>query len=169
MYLDSTYFIGELALPNVTNTITGLNPSHMAGNKSLDYFIAKYEREFLIKVLGFELFEEFTAGLKENPIPEKWQRLKDKLYWQGGSFKFSPAANYVYFYAKNDFKTNTTPAGEVREEVDFAKSADEATKLIKAWNDMAKYMESFNEYMCKNEDYPKFKAYCFSLLNPFNI
>lgn len=66
--LNSLYFIGERDIPN-TQTATVAS--------ALDTFIRKYEREFLIKLLGYELFKLFTTGIQEL-IPD--QRYLDLLF-----------------------------------------------------------------------------------------
>lgn len=83
MLIDRTYFIGEINIPNThTPAIGGL----------LDWFIEKYEEQFLKEVLGYDLYTAFKAGLLIDPIPQKWTDLiegveytyNDKTkFWRG--------------------------------------------------------------------------------------
>lgn len=66
MLIDRTYFIGELNIPNTDQNSVG---------ELLDWFIEKYETEFLEKVLGYELYKALKAGLQEVTVDQKWTDL----------------------------------------------------------------------------------------------
>lgn len=65
-FIDRSYFIGELNIPN---------KDQVAVQEQLDYFIEKYEKEFLEQCLGYELYRDFMAGLTGSPIDTKWNEL----------------------------------------------------------------------------------------------
>lgn len=65
---NSSYFIGERSIPNTQDAAIAA---------ALDTFIRKYEKDYLIKSLGYELFKVFIAGLQE-VSPE--QRFIDLLF-----------------------------------------------------------------------------------------
>jgi hypothetical protein len=66
MLIDRTYFIGELNVPNTDQVSVG---------ELLDWFIEKYETEFLSKVLGYELYKALKAGLIVPVVDQKWTDL----------------------------------------------------------------------------------------------
>lgn len=146
MILDGTYFQGELYLPLIKNKeeVEGLaEMMQTIGENTLEWFIAKYETEFLKKILGEKLYSNFIAGLKVDPIDPKWEALKDSLFIKDERFSFSPAANYVYFYVTVNGKTSTTLKGEVLEEQSYAKAVTNGDKLVKPWNEMCRQISKF--------------------------
>lgn len=70
--INSSYFNVNLQVPQL---------QQKAVTDSLQVFIDKYEPEFLIGVLGYDLYLNFVAGLAEDPIDAKWLFLRD-----GGNF-----------------------------------------------------------------------------------
>lgn len=66
--INSSYFIGERSIPNTDSAAIAA---------ALDTFIRKYEKDYLVKSLGYELFKVFIAGLQA-VTPE--QRFIDLLY-----------------------------------------------------------------------------------------
>lgn len=177
--LDATYFQGELSLPGIrrdevpAGIVAAITTE--VGVNSLEYFIAKYEPEFLKKLLGKTLYEAFSAGMKEDPIQDKWDELKKALYWAEGKFQFAPAANYVYFYTRADLRSITSPLGEKRGESDYARDIDEAEKLVRAWNNMVDMVKEFRcGFMVENwDDYEEY-GICtcpvtFEKINTFGI
>jgi hypothetical protein len=56
--IDSTYFVGELNIPN-TDQPAVLN--------ALNFFIERYEVEFLRQTLGILLYQDFMTALGQNP------------------------------------------------------------------------------------------------------
>lgn len=96
MLLIDTYFINEISIP--TNQI-----------ESLGSAISYYETDFLRKVLGIELFNEFKTAIESGTPAQKWLDLKDgadyvglngkKYHWDGlvnETLKRSIIADYVY-------------------------------------------------------------------------
>jgi hypothetical protein len=145
MALDRTYFVGNLFIPGMSH---GVAPSfgsdarrqqgnEVNGNYSLDWFIAKYEDEFLVKLLGKELFDAYKEGISAETPLDVWVELDKQIYREKNGFKFSPAANYVYFEIINASVTDTTLAGVMKiEGGDGVKAASIVGKQVKAWNDM---------------------------------
>lgn len=141
MFLDRTYFTGELALPQlVSSAAPAMDAASMAtqivGEQTLEWFIAKYEPEFLIHLLGERLYRAFTDGLAEADPLQVWNDLKARIYTTGDGYKFSPAANYVYWFAMRQAVSETAMSGEVRTKPDFAGNVSPARKMVTAWNDM---------------------------------
>jgi len=176
MILDYTYFQGELFLPNVRKDISaGVadRALHVSGTNTLEYFIDRYEPEFLFLLLGKGLYDAFREGIREDPIPEKWVRLRDAIYVTEGNYKFSPAANYVYYHFKSDMLSRTTATGEKRVEMDYGRDIDEADKMCRAWNDMCRWVRGFRcGFIADNREVYRVYGYWghrFSMMNKFNI
>lgn len=175
MILDYTYFQGKLALPNVRhgshNDLS--NVLNIVGTQSLEWFIAKYEPEFLRNLLGDKLFNAFKEGREQQPTSQKWIDLEKALYWQDGIYKFSPAANYVYFFIKENLISQTTVHGEKRGTMDYgADSVNETDKQVSAWYDMCKMIEDFYRFMRDNMNSYDGLGFAYKdlkLVNEFNI
>lgn len=74
--IDRSYFIGELNIP-------GSNRDEIGG--VLDWFIAKYEPEILLKVLGLDLYEAFKTGLAQSTVDARWTDLLTGTDYSYGS------------------------------------------------------------------------------------
>jgi hypothetical protein len=141
MFLDRTYFTGELALPQlVASAAPAMDvasaAAQIAGEQTLQWFIAKYEPEFLRHLLGYSLYNAFIKGIAESEPLQVWSDLRDRIYMTSGNLKFSPAANYVYWFAMRQAVSQTAMSGEVRHKPDFAGNVSPARKMVTAWNDM---------------------------------
>ena len=116
MFLDDSYFQGELAIPNlkIGGNATGVaSMIEATGEASFDWFVEKYEREALGFILGDKLRDEFLAGL-EGENPEKWEKLRDVIFVKGEYYSYSPVANYVYMMITRYGQTQPSMVGEVR-------------------------------------------------------
>lgn len=71
-FINASYFYGNL-------NIAQKDQKPVAD--SLQIFIDQYEPEFLERVLGYELWQAFLAGLEESVIDSRWTFLRD-----GGAF-----------------------------------------------------------------------------------
>jgi hypothetical protein len=167
MLIDSTYFIGEILLPNLTGSV----PENQANVNEVTRFIAKYEPEYLEAVLGDELYEAFLAGLEEpDPIQQKWKDLQKKLV---DTFnKVSPVADYIYA-AIIDFRmTATTGLGEVESTAENSTIALNTGKMIQAYNNSVRKGRTVREWLVENaETYPEYEdsEFTLSTVNIFGI
>lgn len=179
MFLTDAYFQGTLYLPNL-RTITpepvGIGRMLVAvAENSLDWYIDKYEREFLVRLLGVDLYNAFVEGLQESDN-EKWQRLRDKIYDTSGQYPYSAAANYVYWQIMRNGVTTTTMKGEVVPEQDYAKNASAQQKLVDAWNGMLPMIACIDAFLKAHpDDYGQYAKDCtcsafqFKSVNTFGL
>lgn len=170
IFLDITYFQGEEGLPNLVNSpsVTGVSSFlQTVGEHNLNWFIAKYEPDFMIKILGKELYKNFIDGLDETPVNPIWEKLRDSLFWREGVFKFSPAANYVYYWLRRSGRKQTATQGEVIGTLSYANNAEDAEKMIQAWNDMCDMIVDFRCFFCENREAYQAYAKCFPDLSYF--
>ena len=115
MIISRSYFKGEIKIPNAEDTAPN---SNLLGNVSkLELFIEEYERDVLVKCLGYPLFREFQSELDsensngiKSTSQKKWDDLlngKDyqingkPVKWRGlifeeGKLKQSLIAYYVF-------------------------------------------------------------------------
>ncbi len=66
MLIDRTYFVGDLNIPNSNLPDVGEN---------LDWYIEKYENQFLEKLLGYDLYKAFRNGLVQTTVEQRWNDL----------------------------------------------------------------------------------------------
>jgi hypothetical protein len=97
MFIDSTYFVGEINIPNAST------------DNSLTQAIAQYEKEILIQLFGYKLYSLLVADCTLGvPATQIYKDLVDGaeftlndqlLKWEGlaNSGKLSLIADYVYF------------------------------------------------------------------------
>jgi len=71
MFIDQTYFVGELDIPNTDQDSV---------QERLQTFIKKYEPIFLQKLLGWALYNQFVAGINVALPATPDQRYLDLLY-----------------------------------------------------------------------------------------
>ena len=174
--IDSTYFIGEINIAQA---------DQIEVRDNLDIFITKYQKRFLTLLLGETLYVEFMAGLKLDPIPAKWEALRDKLV--DAETKESPIANYVYYWYIRDVTVQTVGVGQVKSKAENATIVSPAGKMVRAWNEMVQWNWLSVQYLRDNLDlYPDwsetiywswYRSYChynrydsiFENINSLNI
>lgn len=155
MYLDSSYFTGELSLPILSAKRTSVNDptgiadkiNQVSGEYSLEWYIERYEEEFLRKLLGDRLFEAFKEGISATSPLQIWIDLRDRIYRKSGGYSFSPAANYVYFHVTTAAASKTAMTGEVKSTNDRAVNVSPDAKMVKAWNDMCDNVHHIREWI----------------------
>lgn len=158
--INASYFVGELNIPNTNNA---------GALERINFFISKYEKEYLMKVLGVGCYNDFIEALNADPVIEPWLSLKngkDFTNQQGilihyfglaNDDKKSPLANYVYYHYQRDAYTQTAGVGEVQSKAENATVVTPAYKMESAWNDMIKQTQVLIEFLyVNNADYPKF-------------
>lgn len=125
--IDKSYFTKELHIGDLSNTLDG-TPA------MLDAYIVRYEKEYLIKLLGKELYNEFMAGLEEDPVLQKWIDLQNEIV--DADLKISPIANYVYFNWQERNYTKNVGIGQVKNKAENATVVRPYDAQVKAWNEM---------------------------------
>lgn len=129
MIIDYTYFTGLLSI--------GLSPdtgapstTRDAEREKIEYYITVYEREYLRKILGENMYSEFIDYLNsEEDNVDKWEKLLALL-----SEKYSPIACYIFFKYIKEGNYSVTRVGTVTSADDDAVSP--MVIQMRAWNDM---------------------------------
>ena len=98
--IDSTYFIGSLTIPQL---------GQPAVVDALNDFIQFQEPLFLQAALGYDLWEDFTNGLNEAIIDQKWLDLRDGV-------KFTPNGMWPPFLwqCRHEFRPHHRLRGRVQ-------------------------------------------------------
>lgn len=66
--IDIDYFVGDIEIPNLgTNKAPSFDTT----------YIAKYQKDYLIKVLGYAMYKDFETALSESTPDTKWTNLRD--------------------------------------------------------------------------------------------
>lgn len=167
MILTDLYFKGKLAIANAQDKAPN---SNLLGNSiALTENLLKYERECLIKLLGYSLYKEFcdqfvkTADtwVLKDPVDAKWtELLEGKEYtlngvnvcWRGlifsddaisTQFPQSLLADYVYTkFLEND--TNHTSVGHQSEQAKGSEKVSSRSMWASAWNDFVDKVHNGN-------------------------
>lgn len=75
-----------------------------------------------------------------------------------GSNKESLIANYVYWHFMKDLHTQSVVIGEVKNKSHNSMAADPTQKLVRAWNEMVRWIWEMKCYLDTNrEDYPEWQ------------
>ena len=134
--IDSTYFIGEIDIPNKSGA-ANLNTAIQA---HLTRMISIYEPEFLTELLGSILYSQLLAGLAAPGSDTRWTLLKAQLL--NTTKLTSQIANYVYFKYANEMISRINPVD--------APSDFNVIRSVNAWNEMVKMNISVYEYITDN-------------------
>jgi hypothetical protein len=137
-------FRGEILIANKIDLGVGEN---------VTWFIDKYEPIFLRTIFGADFATLFTAGLAEDPIPQRWT---DLLTPNGYDLK-TAIANYIYYWYQRDQDTQTVGVGTVKTSNQNAVTASAADKVTRAWLEMMVISWQTLRFLNTNVDvYPEF-------------
>lgn len=152
--IDSTYFKGLLSLPDLN--VSTNNDGFSSKLKSeilddIDDYITRYEKEYLVSVLGIDIYTEFITNYFV-PIPiQKWTDLVAKLV--DSDNKISPIANYVYFsYLNNKEVELAFRATSVTKKVDNSNVVSNYPKMKIAWDNMVTMNKELFTWLQENSD-----------------
>lgn len=172
--IDNTYFINEISLPvdEISSELTS--------------YITRYEKEILIKILGYDLYKSFTDALDGyGVLADKWQYLRDGLEylvsgvyynWSGliNAEKESLISYYVFYQFSCHSSTYNSSVGGQIIKGENSIMIDNRRKQVYAYNRMVELIESldaFIEYM-NGEDstnYPNYVTPVIRKINIFNV
>lgn len=166
MLIDSSYF--DTTERNVPNT------GQADVLSSLNSLIAFREKEYLNKVLGYELSKAFLEGLDvgSDEIPDqKWLDIRDgvefSIYgrlnkWEGliNDDKSSPIADYVYYWYLVGKVNHVSGTGQVQAKNENSEIVSSANQQVQAWNDMVDKTRFLSEFLYQNYTvYPEYRDY----------
>ena len=140
--IDNSYFTGEINLPG--ELLTG-------SFATMDSYIEKYEKDFLIKLLGYTTYKDFLANpstyaglINGAEYTMQYNGLKT-VRWNGlvNDDLISPIAYYVYYHFMRDLATSTATVGVTMANSENSSVVSMSHKLTFAWNAM---MELYGGY-----------------------
>ena len=143
--LTVSYFIGELQIPNITGSAPAVTPRV----NELQWFINKYEPEYLRLLLGDDLYTAFAAGIAAVTPEAKWTALKNKIYVidSVNGVYLSPGAGYVYYHYMCNAMSVTTSVGEVKPGKPSTVQVVNTRKMVVAWRSMCEDSEAIWEWL----------------------
>lgn len=133
MIIDTSYFVGEITIPNLSQPAT---------KTALERVIANKEAEILEDVLGYELYKL----LKASPEVDRFKNIiegaeftntEGKLKkWAGlkNADKQSPIAQLAYYWYQRQNATQTSGIGEVLAMPENSANKPNIHKLVQAYN-----------------------------------
>jgi len=150
-------FVGKYALASSTK-----------GNDNIDAYIAEYEEQILIDLLGVELFELFKADVNsgtKKPNTDIYLKLYDRLNFEYcnrllTSFGIKNILlSIIYFYYVRDNKVKQTVNGDVNIQTEVSQPSDQ-TYLLLRYNEAIMSYSVIQRYCLENETdiYPTFKG-----------
>jgi len=137
--IDSSYFVGEISIPNTA----GSGAVVTATLAKLNRLISIYEKDYLTKLLGDTLYDEFIAALE---VPDDWATdLLAEL--RDDTLKLSPVAYYVYYFWLRDSVTYVTSNGQAEGNNENAVSSSPALRMSESYNRMVRMTEEVLDYI----------------------
>lgn len=163
--IDSSYFVGEREVPN----ISGTHPAATINLEVLNRVITVYERDYLVKLLGETLYDEFITDLGTS---EAWATgLRDEL--RDSTLKTSPVADYCYYYWLRKTLSNTTSGGQTEQTSENSTAVSPMQKMAEAWNSCIRLTVEVIQYLNENRSSfpstPETSVYLTRYTNTFNI
>ena len=132
----------------------------------LDTFIEKYEKKYLIRLLGAELYNLFNADLTTTtPQVPQTQRFidifnefniddEDCLYCSDGIRKM--LVQLIYFHYVVEIQTENTAGGTVTNSVELGVNASYKNNLVLVYNEGITNAKNIQWYIWDNElEYPE--------------
>lgn len=158
--LTSSYFVGEYKIPYISGN-SELDTANLA---DLNRIITIREEEYLTKLLGSTLYDDFIAN------QSTYQELKDKLY--DSSNKISPVTGYCFYWWKRQTAVSETGHGSTESKHENSSNMGGGLVMAQAYNTaIRKGIELINWILDNEDDYPDFDPDLnfFKPINTFNI
>lgn len=149
-------FVGKYALATSTK-----------GNDNIDVYIAEYEEQILIDLLGLELFELFKADVDsgtKKPVTPIYLTLYDKLNFNLcdqllTSFGIKNILlSIIYFYYVRDNPIKQTVNGPVEIQTEVSQKVDKSFLYLRYNEGIISYTVIQRYCLDKTDVYPTFKG-----------
>lgn len=171
--IDTSYFINEISLPvdQVSAELTS--------------YITKYEKEILIKCLGYDLYKAFITGLSSGTIAQKWLNLRDGLdyidngityNWPGliNTSKESLIAYYVFYKYLAGTNSFNSALGQKVVNSENSGNISPVNKQVDAFNRCSSLVDMLGTYInyangVDSSTYPNYDPEVIGIANIFNL
>ena len=164
MLIDYTFFQDGLLMVEGAMALAAPSPTSNAIVSRIDWFIQRYEEEYLRKLLGERLYNDF---LSNGETSADWGEFKKLLVKDDSVAKVSPIANYVYFFMVRDSQSFATINGVKRDGDENLVSPRQ--KMVDAWNDMVYYNRKLYAWLCKTFKTVPTEQELLETINVFNV
>ena len=158
------YFVNDpLKIPNISGT--GTIPEALQA--AVTRYITQYEKKFLRRLLGDDLYDAMIANTAPTP---RWVTLKAQLV--NSTDKISPIANYVWYYYQKQNQVVITQSGDKKTSEANMSALINGGKYMEVWNQMVSDAEDFYDWLEDNAaTYPEWEgdAFDFETINGFDI
>ena len=159
--IDSSYFVEDISVPN----ISGSHPAASVNLASLNRAILTYERDYLTRLLGPTLYDEFITDLAAS---EPWATgLRDEL--RDTTNLISPIAFYVWYYWMRRNATAITGSGAAEAKHENATTVSPAVDMCEAYNKAMRMTWDVIDYLNEHaDDLPSARVTESNWLHPIN-
>lgn len=164
MIIDYTFFQDGLLLVDGAMALATPSPTNEAISNRISSFIERYEPEYLRKLLGEGLYNDFLVYEESEKTDDVWEEFKSRLVIEG-FVKSSPIANYVYFHLVRSNQSTATINGVKGEE----NNVSPKHKMIYAWNDMVYMNRRLYDWMDRNLKGLYTDCELLETINEFNV
>ena len=156
--VDYTYFTGRIFIPGIGTTI----PAQIAAKNELDAYILRYEKTFLRKVMGDDMYDDYVVNYANAAYVALVAELRD------ATNKTSPCADFIWYKYQEDHQTILTPAGgDKKVQAAGMTPLIDAGKYCKIWNEMVDDLEDYFDFIDDNAaTYLLFDGVNFEKINP---
>ena len=137
------------------------SPTNEAIRSRIEWYIKRYEPEYLCKLLGEELYNDFLAHREEDAWKAFEGMIADK------SVFISPIANYVYFYLVRDSHSTATINGVKKDGDENLVSPQR--KMVRAWNDMVEHNRRIYSWLYRTFHKVQTDQELLEPINEFNV
>lgn len=114
----------------------------------LDRAIKRYEKEYMVALLGSELYAEYLTDMADEVLKLKWAAFNSHLC--DAETLVSPIANFIYFNYVQDNSFSYNGTVYTTEKKENSTILDGAVKLVDVWNKMCDLNYTFIEWLCAN-------------------
>ena len=159
--IDYTFFQDGLLMVEGAMALAAPSPTNEAIKNRIEWYIKRYESEYLCKLLGEELYNNFLAHREE----DAWKEFEGMV--ADDSAKISPIANYVYFFLVRDSHATATINGVKKDGDDNLVSPQR--KMVRAWNDMVEHNRRIYSWLCRTFHKAQTEQELLETINDFNV
>ena len=163
MMIDYTFFQDGLLMVDGAMALATPSPTNEGIAHRIYSFIEKYEPEYLCKLLGEELYNDFLV----NGESAKWDEFRKLLVKESDLAKASPIANYVYFFLVRHSQSTATINGVKKDGDENIVSPQR--KMVWAWNDMVYMNRKIYVWLCRNFHNVQTEQELLETINGFNV
>lgn len=174
--IDNTYFVNEINVP-------------ASDFSNLDNLIIRYEKELLIKILGYDLYKlvvVYNASTSPQRIKDivegKEYQISGYTYkWNGliNTEKVSLIAYYVYYHWLKQTQNTSSTTGRTANDHEHAQTVTNAYAMGAAWTELIKLLygidhnqrlSSLHYFLSENyETYPEWNYEYVGNVNALNL